>query len=410
MKNIKELEQPETFENEVFESIPPEVQKYAEMHHIESKFINGLLRQTKPLRILELGVAEGGSTCVLLNAIKDRPEATLTSVDIAQTCYQYPERPVAFCVDMLYPEGDRQWTLYTGVDFSEICADFEEQSFDFCVIDTAHRHPVESLNFLCALPYLAPDAIVVFHDLSLFVSQELSIFPNICLANKLCFDTIVGHKLKPSDRQYLIDNKGFCNLGAVQISADTFKYVQNVFDMLYFPWSVFGTNLDMKPILAAVRRFYPPEQYSDLSRAYLLNFSYSVHGYFSQYIPDTELLLHFRCQDGRQTIFYGAGAACKYLLGYFKKKELTPPAEIWDRNENITAVDGIPVSLPPFIGGGKLDEGEMLIIITINDGRVVSEVKAEISVHYPRAKVVGTGEFFLAYVFDEIESILRAEV
>ena len=42
-----------------------------EMSYLERCFLNGIIRQTKPKKILELGVSAGGSSAIILNAIKD---------------------------------------------------------------------------------------------------------------------------------------------------------------------------------------------------------------------------------------------------------------------------------------------------------------------------------------------------
>ena len=43
--------------------------------------INGLIRKHKPKNCLEIGVANGGSSILILNAIKDFPESILISID-----------------------------------------------------------------------------------------------------------------------------------------------------------------------------------------------------------------------------------------------------------------------------------------------------------------------------------------
>ena len=44
--------------------------------------INGLIRRHKPKNCLEIGVARGGSAILILNAIKDLPDARLVSIDL----------------------------------------------------------------------------------------------------------------------------------------------------------------------------------------------------------------------------------------------------------------------------------------------------------------------------------------
>ena len=45
-------------------------------------FINRLIRKHKPKNCLEIGVARGGSSILILNAIKDLPDSRLVSIDL----------------------------------------------------------------------------------------------------------------------------------------------------------------------------------------------------------------------------------------------------------------------------------------------------------------------------------------
>jgi cellulose biosynthesis protein BcsQ len=51
----------------------------------------------------------------------------------------------------LFPDLKHKWELIRGKDPSEVMESIGKK-FDFAVIDTAHLHPVETLNFLCVLP------------------------------------------------------------------------------------------------------------------------------------------------------------------------------------------------------------------------------------------------------------------
>lgn len=59
------------YDQEYYNNLVEDDYKYSEMDNAERKFIHGLIRYYKPKRILELGVAEGGGSIVLLNAIQD---------------------------------------------------------------------------------------------------------------------------------------------------------------------------------------------------------------------------------------------------------------------------------------------------------------------------------------------------
>ena len=50
----------------------------------QREFINGIIRKFKPKKIVEIGVYYGGSSAVILNAIKDIEGAHLYSSMLAQ--------------------------------------------------------------------------------------------------------------------------------------------------------------------------------------------------------------------------------------------------------------------------------------------------------------------------------------
>ena len=53
----------------------------SEMIYSERLFLNGIISHFKPRKLLEVGVAAGGSSALILNAIKDIPYARLYSHD-----------------------------------------------------------------------------------------------------------------------------------------------------------------------------------------------------------------------------------------------------------------------------------------------------------------------------------------
>ena len=48
----------------------------------EPYFINGIIRKFKPKKCLEIGVARGGSSIIILNALKDINDSFLVSLDL----------------------------------------------------------------------------------------------------------------------------------------------------------------------------------------------------------------------------------------------------------------------------------------------------------------------------------------
>jgi len=168
---------PESIDTEMFNAIPPETYEFMQMSTPEKRFLFGLIRHFKPRNILEIGVDDGGGTGLMLQAIKDMKETTLTSIDFAIRSHRQPDKPIGF-VASKENTNNPQWLLIPGKDPSEVIESFGKK-FDFAIIDTAHIHPIETLNFLSVLPFLEDGAIVVLHDLSLYLHRNLFNFVSL---------------------------------------------------------------------------------------------------------------------------------------------------------------------------------------------------------------------------------------
>lgn len=69
----------------------------------EQSFLCELIQQKQPKKLLELGVAAGSSSVIILNSIKDIQGSHLTSVDYLTLWYRDESKSTGFVVDN-YPE------------------------------------------------------------------------------------------------------------------------------------------------------------------------------------------------------------------------------------------------------------------------------------------------------------------
>ena len=67
-------------------------------------FINGLIRKFKTQNCLEVGVANGGSSVLILNAIKDIPDSSLISLDLNTQLYYDQSKKTGYIVNQYFPE------------------------------------------------------------------------------------------------------------------------------------------------------------------------------------------------------------------------------------------------------------------------------------------------------------------
>jgi predicted O-methyltransferase YrrM len=143
----------------------------------DAMFLYDMVRGVRARRVIEVGVAAGGSTAVLLTALADagvpmvdgHGEPTLQSFDLHPWCYFDRSRPVGSAVLEMAPElaaGLRLRTRCTAADAGRMWASPREPA-ELAFIDADHRHPCATADLLALMPALAPGAWVVLHDIRL---------------------------------------------------------------------------------------------------------------------------------------------------------------------------------------------------------------------------------------------------
>ena len=153
----------ETFDLNILEKIEDKIQDLIELLPEERMFFHGLIRKIKPKKIIEIGVSRGGSSALILNAIKDIKDAKLFSIDYSINCYKDITKKTGYLVKEKFPELIDKWTLFTGGITSEFIENIGG-GIDLAFIDTMHVTPGEMLDWLLVLPFLKNESIVVFHD------------------------------------------------------------------------------------------------------------------------------------------------------------------------------------------------------------------------------------------------------
>ena len=117
----------------------------------DAKFINGIIRKNKLKKCLEIGVALGGSSILILNAIKDMENSLLVSLDLNREFYQDPSQLTGSRVNEYFPELAKNWKLFTGDQPHKFLVELNIK-FEFLFLDTVHVSAGEIFNFIEALP------------------------------------------------------------------------------------------------------------------------------------------------------------------------------------------------------------------------------------------------------------------
>jgi len=308
-------------ENAGLERLTGKYSQYSEMTLSERRFLNSLILRHKPKKILELGVSAGGSAVVILNAIKDDPDARLYSVDYSTNYYIDPRLKSGFAVDA-YPELQTKHQLHTGglaLEFMEAIGG----DIDFCFIDTMHRLPGELLDYLMVLPFLKPECVVVFHDTQLHTwarggdSIATCLMMSAVKGQKLRLDipfdprnfetglrTVTGDSQGDNDLRFAAPQPVFANIGGVILAPDAMDHVWDVLNILTLPWSYRPPEKDIQATAAWFERFYGADTGKFLRDAAV----------FQEYRAATKELGAIQGFGGVARIRFGLKSRCRELL------------------------------------------------------------------------------------------------
>ena len=218
----------------------------------EPYFINGIIRKFRPKKCLEIGVSRGGSSILILNAIKDIKNSFLISMDLNKKFYKNSKLEVGYKAK-IFPELLNKWKLYIGEQPHKFLEKLNIK-FDFLFLDTVHASPGEIINIIEALPFLEENAIIIIHDIvyHIFKSVGRSFHPS----NIYLFSALVGDKIFIPKKEYGIEN-----IGAVFLKSKQNKYYINYFILLLSPWQYIPNNKYIKELQAFIQKYYKKNIY-----------------------------------------------------------------------------------------------------------------------------------------------------
>ncbi len=244
-----------------------------EMTEFESTFLCGLIKERRPRKIVEVGVAAGGTTAIMLKCLEmlNMVESTkMYSVDLSERFYRGNGQKSGYLAEDILNREDASFhhQFYLGKLLPKVIEEIGN-GIDFLVLDTVHVLPGELLDFLVALPYLEPTACVVLHDIACnhyFKSPS-------CYATQVLFDAVVADKIlaKDKDREF-----GYPNIGAFFINSDTEKSVSDIFNSLVITWDYPLDKRQRDAYKTVYQKYYDEESVEFFfSYMYTTNYHYS---------------------------------------------------------------------------------------------------------------------------------------
>jgi predicted O-methyltransferase YrrM len=125
-----------------------------EMTFEERLFLFSLVRGTAPQRVLEIGTSQGGSALIFANALEANGSGTVVGID-PMPRIEIPDH-----------RFHGRFHLVTGESPGAIAeaAELAGGRFDLVLIDGMHIYSQAAADLAGAMPYLADDAYILFHD------------------------------------------------------------------------------------------------------------------------------------------------------------------------------------------------------------------------------------------------------
>ena len=236
----------------------------AEMTKGQLAFLCGLIKTYRPQKIVEIGVAAGGTTAVVLNCLSMLDlNAQMFSIDLSRDYYRDKSKKTGYLIEECRAKFDRkiEHVLYTG----KIAIEFLEEigkDIDMLILDTVHSLPGEMLDFLACYPFLRKGSIIVLHDIAAnHYDSNVNSF-----ATKLLFDVVVAEKYME-----IRNDDDFPNIGAFMINDDTDKYIDTVFSALTITWSYIPPEQELYLYKNFYEKYYTHESVKLFDKAIRLN-------------------------------------------------------------------------------------------------------------------------------------------
>lgn len=211
------------------------VQGSAEMNAFQHAFVAGLVKEYKPKKIIEIGVAAGGTTCFLHECVKRNGyRANIFSVDKFEMYYRVPTKSTGYLLEeMSKCPGYEDIVFFQRTLIGKSIPYFLNDignNIDFLLLDTTHSLPGELLDFLICLPYLKNGSVVVLHD-----TINNLVNCNDSFATKILFDVVKAKKIV----NFNIDEEKYTrlpNIMALEITEDTKANVKDILSALTLNW------------------------------------------------------------------------------------------------------------------------------------------------------------------------------
>ncbi len=323
-----------------------------EMTPFESSYLCGIIKKYKPKKIVEIGVAAGATTAVImqcLNEIAYDTDIELFSVDLFKEYYRNKSgeaKQTGFLADEYLKKCDCKNICYRKFLGNLLCEVINEigSDIDLVILDTVHQLPGEVLDFLCILPYVSDSCFVVFHDVTLSLNLNCSV--RDCIPTILSF--VASNSLSKQVPFFDNSDGSVPNIAAIKLNKDCIKNVEDFFYCFLFPWSYLPNEEEITKYRQFYAEFYSAylvqifiEGYK-ANRKWIQNFNETKWNLFAE-----KLINRLNPSYETNVSIYGSGELCdsliKKLLSLNIRVQRIFVTHMTDSNSMISDYKDIPI-------------------------------------------------------------------
>lgn len=218
----------------------------ASISTMDAAFFAGLIVEIKPAKLVEIGVASGWGSCVLLEALRSAGlyDSHLHGIDIAERFFYDAGYATGQCVPDVLPDLLPRYHLATNVTAARQLPGIGGD-IDFVFIDAHHMHPWATLDLLSVIPFVRPETWIAMHDLNLSRKEDQN---HQNRGPKYVFEGW------DHDKMHSIETPTMA--GAVRVASDPSVHLPLILDILYTPWELPVAADALDPLLAIVLDAY----------------------------------------------------------------------------------------------------------------------------------------------------------
>lgn len=349
-----------------------------EMLSDEQGFLCGIIKKVKPKKIVEIGVAEGGTTAVIMNAVSILGlTCEVYSVDLSEKLYYNWELTTGYEYNRLCPFIKNNKSIHSFLFGKTIAAQLKiiGKDIELVILDTMHAVPGGLLDFLSVYPYLSANAMVVLHDVNIdyyyAISHEMKWknWSNFSFATKLLFSVVRAEKYLNYDK-----NGDILNIGAFRVNKDTDKCIEDIFFLLHMPWAYCPSRTVMTEYEKLFRYHYDNKSNAIFRKAVDNGFlAYKIR-YLAQSSHYGFLFPFEDIPEKSNIVIWGAGNCGKFIYKLLKQNKWCKVILWIDTYCHGKIYDEVLIETPNMILQKEFD----FLLIAVENKKIFETIKQEV--------------------------------